>query len=386
MRFYSLDVFRGATVALMILVNNPGSWNHLFPPLAHASWHGCTLTDLVFPFFLFAVGNALSFVMPRYAEKGRNYFLQKVVTRTALIFLIGFLLNCSPFFRYEGEQLVFKSWTFINDEGNIIGIRIMGVLQRIALSYFLAALVIYFFKSTWMYVGFFLLLFYWGLCYFFGGSDPYSLQGFFGTAVDIKLFGAAHLYRENGMPFDPEGLLPVLSSTAGVIIGYQIGKIIQGLSKKDMSLVPKVIMAMGIVYALAGFFWGFAFPLNKKIWSSSFTLFSSGLAALTLAFVIWLIERRKWNGWASNFFVVFGRNPLFIFVLSGLLPRLLSLIRIPEINNGKMISPLDWFYEHVCQHIAADLRLGSLLYAVLMTFFYWSIAYILDKKKIYVKV
>jgi len=387
-RFHSLDVFRGAAVALMILVNNPGSWNHLFPPLAHAAWHGCTLTDLVFPFFLFAVGNALSFAMPRYIEKGRSYFLQKVAVRTALIFLLGFLLNCSPFFRYEGEQLVFKSWTFINDEGSIVGIRIMGVLQRIALSYFLAALIIYFFKSTQLYIGFFLLVFYWLLCFFLGGSDPYSLQGFFGTAVDVKLFGAAHLYRENGMPFDPEGLPPVLSSAAGVLIGYKIGKIIQDLSKENKSLMLKTIIAAGVVCVLAGFFWGFVFPLNKKIWSSSFALFSSGLAALTLAFMVCLIECGKWNGRASNFFAVFGKNPLFIFVLSGLLPRLLSLIRISETDHGKIISlsPLGWFYEHVCKNIASDLRLGSLLYALLATLFYWSIAYILDKKKIYIKV
>src|SRR5688500_18392619 len=138
-RFYSLDVFRGATVALMILVNNPGSWSHIYSPLEHAPWHGCTPTDLVFPFFLFAVGNALAFVMPRLEEAGTAAFLRKVVTRTLLIFAIGLFLNWSPFLKWDAGMLVFKHW--VDPENPASGIRIPGVLQRIALCYFFASLI-----------------------------------------------------------------------------------------------------------------------------------------------------------------------------------------------------------------------------------------------------
>ena len=129
-RFYSLDVFRGATVALMIMVNNPGSWGHIYSPLEHASWHGATPTDLVFPFFLFAVGNAMAFVMPRLEQAGTAAFLKKVITRAVLIFGIGLFLNWSPFVRWSGESLVFKQWVDPENPNN--GIRILGVLQRIA--------------------------------------------------------------------------------------------------------------------------------------------------------------------------------------------------------------------------------------------------------------
>src|SRR5690625_260247 len=146
-RFYSLDVFRGAAVCLMILVNNPGSWNAIYPPLKHASWHGVTTTDLVFPFFLFAVGNALAFVMPRMRDAGPAAFWKKVIKRSLLIFLIGLFLNWMPFVRWQGDVLMFKSWEYINESGRIVGIRILGVLQRIALAYFFAAVIIYFFKK-----------------------------------------------------------------------------------------------------------------------------------------------------------------------------------------------------------------------------------------------
>src|SRR3954464_2825466 len=136
-RYYSLDVFRGATVALMILVNNPGSWGNIYAPFEHATWHGCTPTDLVFPFFLFAVGNAMAFVMPRFHEKGTEHFLKKVIRSTVLIFLIGLFLNWSPFVQWKDHALVFKQW----ENG-----RILGVLQRIAICYFFASLIVYFFK------------------------------------------------------------------------------------------------------------------------------------------------------------------------------------------------------------------------------------------------
>ena len=164
-RYYSLDVFRGATVALMILVNNPGSWSHIFGPLQHAPWHGVTPTDLVFPFFLFAVGNAMAFVMPRFEAAGASEFWKKVIKRTLLIFGIGVLLHWSPFVKWDGEELVGKSWE---------NVRILGVLQRIALCYFFASVIVFYGKTKGAYIiGMAILLLYWYVCYALGtDGDP----------------------------------------------------------------------------------------------------------------------------------------------------------------------------------------------------------------------
>nr|MBP6478119.1 DUF1624 domain-containing protein [Chitinophagaceae bacterium] len=202
-RFYSLDVFRGATVCLMILVNNPGSWGHIYNPLEHAPWHGLTPTDLVFPFFLFAVGNAMSFVMPRLEAAGDKIFWKKVLKRTALIFLIGLFLNWWPFVTevnrlIEGTNdlhkvTIFKGFTWLDyskdKAGNIVetikGIRIFGVLQRIALCYFFASVIIYYLKPRKAFLaGLIILLVYWVLCYVGNTADPYSLKGWFGTDID----------------------------------------------------------------------------------------------------------------------------------------------------------------------------------------------------------
>ena len=166
-RFYSLDVFRGATVCLMIMVNNPGSWSHIFAPLDHAPWHGLTPTDLVFPFFLFAVGNALSFVMPKLEAAGDNVFWGKVIKRTLLIFGIGLFLTWWPFVKWTDTGLVFKQWAYIDDKGNPQGVRILGVLARIAICYFFASVIIYYLKArTAFYAGLILLLFVLGTLFF----------------------------------------------------------------------------------------------------------------------------------------------------------------------------------------------------------------------------
>ncbi len=151
-RYYALDIFRGATVAFMIMVNNPGSGEYIYAPLDHAKWHGCTPTDLVFPFFLFAVGNAMSFVMPRMEQRGTSYFLKKIIKRTLLIFFIGLFLNWSPFLMWQNNRLVFKPWEWTINDGVLHGIRILGVLQRIALAYFFASLIVYFFKTKGAFV------------------------------------------------------------------------------------------------------------------------------------------------------------------------------------------------------------------------------------------
>jgi predicted acyltransferase len=380
-RYYSLDVFRGATVALMIMVNNPGSWGHIFPPLDHSPWHGCTPTDLVFPFFLFAVGNAMSFVMPKFEKEGTAYFLKKVVKRTVLIILIGLFLNWSPFIKWDNNQIVFKTFEKI---------RIMGVLQRIALCYFFGSVIVYFFKTRGAYViSCCILLLYWIMCLFLGNSaDPYSLQGFWGTQFDINLFGINHVYKGEGVPFDPEGLSSTFAAIVQVVFGYFVGQYIQQKGK-NYEMLSNLFIA-GIVLLFTGYCWDMVFPINKKIWTSSYTIYTTGLATITIAIMIYLIEFKEAKGNLSKFFDVFGKNPLFIFFLSGFLPRLLALIRIDNGLNAEgkqqFLTPFGWFYENVCKNISTDLRVGSLVYALIMILFYWSIVYVLDRKKIYIKV
>jgi predicted acyltransferase len=388
-RFYSLDVFRGATVALMILVNNPGSWGHIYAPLEHAPWHGATPTDLVFPFFLFAVGNALAFVMPRLEGAGESVFWRKILKRTFLIFFIGLLLNWMPFLKWDGDHIVFKPWQYIDAKGNAAGVRILGVLQRIALAYFFASVIIYYFKIRGAFVAAcVILLGYWFLCVAANPSDPFSLQGWFGTNIDRALLGDAHMYKGEGVVFDPEGLMSLFAAIVQVIFGYMAGNYI--LQKGKTHEMVNGLFVAGCVFVFAGFCWDMVFPINKKIWTSSYTVYTTGLALLTLSVLIYIIEFKNWRGWWSKFFDVFGKNPLFIFVLSGVLPRLLGLIRIPNGLNVKgepqYLTPFSWFYEHICKPVSSNLNNGSLLYAISMILVYWLIVWWMDKKKIYVKV
>jgi predicted acyltransferase len=380
-RYQSLDVFRGATVALMILVNNPGSWAHIYSPLEHASWHGLTPTDLVFPFFLFAVGNAMSFVIPKLAQSGDVHFWKKLLKRTLLIFAIGLFLNWSPFVKWSEGELVFKHWE---------NIRILGVLQRIALCYFFASIIIYYGKSKMaLYIGAVILLLYWMLTTILGApGHPYSLSGYFGNAIDQSILGITHIYKGEGVPFDPEGLTSTLPAIVQVIFGYLVGEYIQNKGK-NFEMLSQLLLT-GVLLVFVGYIWDFSFPINKKIWTSSYVLYTSGLAMITLGMFIYLIEFKNASGKWSYFFEVFGKNPLFIFVLSGFLPRVLALLRWEDYINeqGEKVytSSLPWFYENVCKNIHSDLRIGSLLYALCFIAFMGALAYILDKKKIYIKV
>jgi predicted acyltransferase len=380
-RYYSLDVFRGATVALMILVNNPGSWGHIFSPLEHASWHGCTPTDLVFPFFLFAVGNAMSFVMPKFETGTAADFWKKVIKRTLLIFAIGLFLNWSPFVKWSDGHLGFKTWE---------NIRILGVLQRIALCYFFASVIVYYGKSRMsLFIGMMILVIYWILNIVLGAAGhPYSLSGYFGNAIDQAILGVSHIYKGEGVPFDPEGLVSMFPAIVQVILGFLVGEYIQAKGK-NFEMLSHVLLT-GVVLVLAGWIWDFSFPINKKIWTSSYVLYTTGLAMIALGMFIYLLEFKEAKGKWSHFFDVFGKNPLFIFVLSGFLPRVLALLRwvdhTDETGKPTYTSALPWFYEHVCKNINSDLRVGSFVYALCFIAFMFSLAYILDKKKIYIKV
>lgn len=400
-RYYSLDVFRGATVALMILVNNPGTWSAMFPPLAHAPWHGVTPTDLVFPFFLFAVGNAMAFVMPRLQAGGAGVFWQKVIKRTVLIFLIGLFLNWWPFVQWRGEELVFRHW--VDPENSDRGVRIFGVLQRIAVAYFFASILVFYLKGrtlVWASAG--ILVLYWILCVALGApGDPYSLSGWFGTAIDQQVLGVAHMYKGEGVPFDPEGLMSALPAVVQVVFGYMVGHYIRSASpvagsdtgSDRMAYLHRMMSGLfvaGVLLIIGGLAWGLVFPINKKIWTSSYVLYTTGLAVLIIGVMIWYIEGLGVKNKLTRFFDVFGKNPLFIFVLSGFLPKTLGLLRWSTGTNAEgnpiYTSPLRWFYTEVCAKVPGPAEYGSFLYALCFLTLCWAIAYWLDKKKIYIKV
>ena len=379
-RFYSLDVFRGATVCLMILVNNPGTWSAMYAPLAHAPWHGLTPTDLVFPFFLFAVGNAMAFVLPRLKTAGDASFWKKVIKRTLLIFLIGLFLNWWPFSYWKEGELVFRHW--VNPSNPESGVRILGVLQRIALCYFFAAIIAYYLKPKQALItAGIMLVGYWIICYAGNPSDPYSLQGWIGTeAVDKKILGVAHMYKGEGMPFDPEGLMSTISAIAQVVFGYLAGVYIKQKGKTAEML--NGLFIAGISLVVIGFMWDMVFPINKKIWTSSFTVYTTGLALLTIATMIYFIEFKNWKGGLARFFDVFGKNALFVFALSAFLPKGLALIKLSDGSN-----PWNWIYRNAYKHVApSDPRVGSLLFALTVILFMWAVCYWMDKKKIYIKV
>lgn len=387
-RFYSLDVFRGATVAFMILVNNAGNWDFIYTPLEHANWHGITPTDLVFPFFLFAVGNALAFVMPRLEAAGDAAFLKKVFLRSLIIFGLGFFLNWFPFVRWQDDQLVFRHW--VNPQNPEFGVRILGVLQRIALCYLFGSLIIYFLKIRGAFVvSAVFLLGYWVACLTLGNpADPFSLQGYFGTSLDKSVLGTAHMYRGEHVAFEPEGLASTIPSIVQVLFGYFVGNYILQKGRTYETLTK--LFTTGCLLVFLGYCWDMVFPINKKIWTSSYVVYTSGLAILVLCVLMDIIEFRSWKGKWTRFFDVFGKNALFIYVLSGFIPRVLGLIRwtdgLDEKGKPHYTSPLPWLYEHICKPVSDNLKNGSLLYAMILVVFFWLVAYWLDKKKIYIKV
>lgn len=381
-RSLALDVFRGLTVALMILVNNPGTWSHIYDPFEHAQWHGLTPTDLVFPFFLFAVGNAQSLVFPKIFEVNTpKFFFKKIWRRTFIIFTIGFLLNWFPFFTWVGDDLVPRSWTWVNDQGYVVGIRIMGVLQRIALAYGLSATIIYFFPKKVLSIGISILVSYWILCIIFGTGDVYGLEGFFGTHIDRYIFGPIHLYQGEGVAFDPEGLMSTLPAVAQVMFGYWIGRILVAFNPRR---TMKALLKRATIFCFIGILISFFHPINKKIWTSSYVFVSTGLGIYLLAALVFFLDRKNIGRKVSYLFEAYGKNPLFIFVLSGLIPKSLSLLRIPY--EGQILNPLKWFYQSICSKFPGPPENGSLLYAILLVIFYGLIASYLDNKKTYIKV
>jgi predicted acyltransferase len=389
----------------MILVNNPGDWEHVYSPLLHAHWHGLTPTDLVFPFFLFAVGNAMAFVVPRLKEKGDGVFWRKVAIRSLVIFLIGLFLNAYPFSDWQDGHLVFRGWEWTDGDGNVAGLRIMGVLQRIAICYFVASILVYYTGArTAGLIGCLILLAYWVICIAMNRTDPYSIDGWFGTAIDKGLFGVPHIYHGEGVPFENEGLVSTIPAIVQVIFGYVVGDyirqrgqtndLVDARDAEQSSLriyqTISVLFTSSVVMLAIGYLWSLDFPLNKKIQSSSFIVVTSGLALALLSTMVFFIDARKYNGLLVKFFSVFGKNALFIYVLSTVLGNTLAFVRIPagtdDAGSTYYVTPLQWFYQNVCVRLLGESNGASLMYAVSLVLLLFLIGYWMDRKKIYVKV
>jgi predicted acyltransferase len=407
-RLMSLDIFRGMTIAFMIIVNTPGTWSNVYAPLRHASWHGCTPTDLVFPSFLFIAGVAMWYSLRKYNFEFSGPSGVRLVRRVLLIFAAGLFLNIFPHFARDYSTL-----------------RIMGVLQRIALAWGIGALIVLLVKRKYIWVITAILLFgYWALMYFFGGDDPYSLADNLARRVDIAVLGENHLYKGFGMPFDPEGLLSTLPATATVLLGFMTGGLIstRGSSWKTVGWLS----VLGALLIGAGLLWGQFFPINKAIWTSSYVLFAGGIGMVILALLLMIIDIFKIQGWKTigiivgagavlavtgfiwkmasagsydsmfiltvgllmiafalllkmNFFLPFGLNPMTTYLLAGIWTRTMLSIKIGE------VSLYDWIFTHICSPLFEEQKIASLLFAIIQVVIIWAFGYFLYRKKIIIK-
>jgi predicted acyltransferase len=365
-RFKALDVFRGLTICLMIVVNTSGDWDYTFSPLLHANWHGFTPTDLVFPSFLFAVGNAFAFVKTKWGNVSFALVFGKIFKRTIIIFLLGYTMYWIPF----------VSWTEMGELAFIpmSETRILGVLQRIALCYFLGSIMIYFLSNRQLIVGSVIILIgYWVLLNVFG---DYTLEGNLVRTVDRYLLGDNHLYNGDGIPFDPEGLLSTLPSIVNVIGGYLVGKYIIDGGLNFEKLSKMFIVGFGLL-AIA-YLWNLSFPVNKKLWTSSFVILTIGMDIVLLALLIYFIDLVK-KPVNFRFFEVFGMNSLFIYLLSEYFAIGMHFIRI-----DKDQSLYNFVYEYGFSWIGH--YYGAFAFALLFMLLCWAAGWWLYKKKIYIKV
>jgi len=366
-RLESLDVFRGVTIAGMILVNNPGTWEHIYWPFEHAQWHGWTPTDLVFPFFLFAVGVAIALAFGRYAETGgsrRNLYL-KLIKRSLIIFAIGLFLNGFPYF-------------------GLAEFRIPGVLQRIAICYFFASLIFLNTKvRTQVTIAIGLLLVYWFIVKVipapgFAAGDL-TKEGSLPSFVDRVVFGN-HVWA-HAKVYDPEGLLSTIPALATTLIGVLTGSWLRA-NKSPQEKVAGMF-AIGAICIALGWSWNSFFPINKALWTSSYVLFSGGLALQFLGLCYWAIDIRGYRRWAKPF-EVFGVNAIALYVGSWVMAVLLEVFTVTGANGLKI--PLgSWIYNNLFASWASPNN-ASLAFAIAFVLVWLGLMWILYSRKIFIKI
>lgn len=431
-RLVSLDVFRGITIAGMVLVNNPGTWSAIYPPLKHAEWHGITPTDYIFPFFLFIVGIAIPIALGKRIEQGvSGEIYRKIFSRAATIFGLGLfmaafplvniaetnlpapaeisamlaLLATSYFWLAENKRMtavfavltvfvpaafIFASYLF--DLGYAVRfvdlgtLRIPGVLQRIAVCYAVAALI--FLHTNWrqqLGIGVILLIVYWIL------MTAVRVPGCDVTTVDDKACNLAayldrliltenHIWR-SAKVYDPEGILSTVPAIATTLSGVLTGTWLRS-KRGDLEKVSGIFF-FGIVLCAGGWAWNFFFPFNKPLWTSSYVVYTSGLALCFLGFCYWLIDIKNYRKWTKPF-VIFGMNALALFVFSGILARILGLIKVAG-ADGKEISLQKWIFDTIFTPLGAPVN-ASLFYAVAYIGFWLFLMWLLYRRRIFIKV
>jgi len=367
-RLRSLDVFRGLTIAAMLLVNNPGTWSHVYPPLEHASWNGWTPTDLVFPFFLFIVGVATTFSLGGLmdAGAGRLELFRKVVTRAALIFALGLLLQGFPHY-------------------DLAHLRIFGVLQRIALSYLLAAGIVLLTGVRGQALALLGLLFgYWALMTLVPvpgvGRGVLEPDMNLSNWLDLHLLGVNHVWQET-RTWDPEGLLSTLGAVASVLCGVLAGHWVR--SPRETS-----VKAFGFLYAggmtlLTGWIWSHAFPINKSLWTGSYVLLSAGIACLVLAATYWLVDVKAYRRWTWPF-LVFGTNAIAAYWLSTLIAIVLDWLVIAG-PAGDPVVLKTYVYETFYASWLAPAN-ASLAYAVSYVVLWLGLLSVLYRRRIFIRI
>ena len=379
-RLLSLDILRGITIAGMIMVNNPGSWSYAYAPLRHAHWHGLTPTDLVFPFFMFIMGVSTFMSLRKFNFEPSAGAVRKIVRRTILIFVIGLALGWFGQLTRglaSGEPFGVAATHFDT-------LRILGVLQRLALAYGFAALIAVLVKNkllVWV-IGILLVGYYFILR--FGKGFEMSEENII-AVVDKALWGTGHMYKDTTpdgvrIALDPEGLLSTIPSIAHVLIGFLFGKLI--VEHRDNHTRVEKLLLWGTILAFTGLLLHYGCPINKKIWSSTFVLVTTGFAAQLLGLLIWIIDIHQKEKW-SRFFHAFGVNPLIVYVFAGVIANLVSNIRFS--HQGEPVSLKSFTYEVLLRPWAGD-YFGSLLYALLFITVCWLFGYILYKKNIYIKL
>ncbi len=365
-RLVSLDVFRGITIAGMVLVNNPGTWSNIYWPLAHAEWNGWTPTDLVFPFFVFIVGVAIPLAFGRRMESGgsKQDLYWKIAKRTLIIFALGIFLAGFPYFQLST-------------------IRIPGVLQRLAVCYLFASII--FLKTrvrTQVIITIALLLIYWLLMTRLHapgfGTGDLSKEGSLASFIDRTIFGP-HIWRQ-GKVYDPEGILSTIPAIATALFGVLTGQWLR-TDKTPYEKVAGMFVAGGCCVVI-GWCWNPFFPINKALWTSSYVFFTGGLALEFLAFLYWLIDIKKYQKWAKPF-VVFGVNAIVLFVGTGVMARLMGLIKLPW--GSTQISLQGWIFQKVFLPWASPIN-ASLAYAIAFILLWLGLMWILYKRKIFIKV
>lgn len=383
-RLLALDILRGITIAGMILVNNPGSWGHIYPPLAHASWNGLTPTDLVFPFFMFIMGVSTYFSLKKYDFEFSWPTIIKILYRSVFIFLIGMGIAWFGLF-LRGMANDATVWEAAL---NFDHIRILGVMPRLALCYFFGSFLAIIFKEKrlpWV-VGTMLVIY--AILLLCGNGFEFSDTNII-SIVDHKVLGVDHIYTDTidgvRLKFDPEGLLSTLPSIAHMLIGFICGAMI--MSTKDNELRINKLFILGTILTFAGFLINYGMPINKKIWSPTFVLTTCGLAASFLGLLIWIIDIKGHKKWC-RFFESFGINPLFMYVLGAVLSLAIGFIKVPYsgVESG-MISIKGWLYQAFWMPVCGgDATLASLFFAISFVLICWLIGYYLYKNKIYIKI